>query len=358
VKHVSDGLLRRILDEPFAVSPEAREHLEGCSECSARCAEIRKDHSFAVEMLSSAPPQVDLVAARQRVGATNGRAPRSPKAVGWSYLLHGKLRWGAGAALVLMVAGTVAFTPARNVLTIFQAQSFSPISVTQGELRTLPKLGHYGYLRVGANMQTQQLSSAASAQQSAGFHILQPGYVPTGVPRTVTFQLVPAQTSSFTFSAAKARSTAKRLREALPVMPATIDGSTISLKTGNAVMSVYGASHDIPSLVVGQTAEPRVTSSGAPLKQIERYVLRIPGVSPQLAKQIQSIGDPTTTLPIPVPVNWAFAQHVSVQGHPGLLVGDNTGVASVVIWQADGYVYGVAGALTQGQVLQVANSLH
>jgi hypothetical protein len=47
-----------------------------------------------------------------------------------------------------------------------------------------------------------------------------------------------------------------------------------------------------------------------------------------------------------------------VQGRSGLLVGDNTGVFSVVIWEENGVVYGVGGALTSGQVLHVANSLH
>jgi hypothetical protein len=48
---------------------------------------------------------------------------------------------------------------------------------------------------------------------------------------------------------------------------------------------------------------------------------------------------------------------VQVQGTSGLAVGDNTGIGSGVIWEKDGVVYGVAGALPESQILAIANSL-
>src|ERR671933_33338 len=114
---------------------------------------------------------------------------------------------------------------------------------------------------------------------------------------------------------------------------------------------------DIPSLVVAEAAQPRITSTGATAREIEDYLLAQPGVSPQLAAEIKAIGDPTTALPIPVPVERATAQTVQVQGTSGLAVGDNTGIGSGVIWEKDGVVYGVAGALPESQILAIANSL-
>jgi hypothetical protein len=108
---------------------------------------------------------------------------------------------------------------------------------------------------------------------------------------------------------------------------------------------------------VAEAAQPRITSTGATAKEIEDYLLEQPGVSPQLAAEIKAIGDPTTALPIPVPVERATAQAVQVQGVSGLAVGDNTGLGSGVIWEKDGVVYGVAGALPESQILAIANSL-
>jgi hypothetical protein len=114
---------------------------------------------------------------------------------------------------------------------------------------------------------------------------------------------------------------------------------------------------DIPSLVVAEAAQPRIRSTGATAQEIEDYLLEQPGVSPQLAAEIKAIGDPTTALPIPLPVERATAQTVQVQGVSGLAVGDNTGLGSGVIWEKDGVVYGVAGALPESQILAIANSL-
>jgi len=80
-------------------------------------------------------------------------------------------------------------------------------------------------------------------------------------------------------------------------------------------------------------------------------------VSPALAAQIRAIGDPASTLPVPIPVGVAQAKNVSVHGTTGLFVGDSTGLGSGVIWVQNGLVYVVGGTLTESEVLAVANSL-
>ena len=62
-----------------------------------------------------------------------------------------------------------------------------------------------------------------------------------------------------------------------------------------------------------------MTSTGVTPTQLEDYLLAQPGISPQLAADIKAIGDPTTTLPIPVPVQFATSSKVTVQGVQGVL---------------------------------------
>ena len=80
-------------------------------------------------------------------------------------------------------------------------------------------------------------------------------------------------------------------------------------------------------------------------------------MSPALAAQIRAIGDPATTLPIPIPVGQAAAKNVKVHGVTGLFIGDSTGLGSGVLWQQNGLVYVVGGTLTEAETLAVANSL-
>jgi hypothetical protein len=233
----------------------------------------------------------------------------------------------------------------------------------------------------------QQVASAAAAAAATGLVVHAPASLPAGVPTNVTYTVLSQGTASFTFSAAKAQAAAAATGKTLPPMPAGLDGSTLQVTIGPAVVATYGgtmgiggegtrlrgrhagikgvatgraAEHpegNMPSLVVAEAAQPRITSTGATVKEIEDYLLAQPGVSPQLAAEIKAIGDPTTALPIPVPVERATAQTVQVQGVSGLAVGDNTGIGSGVIWEKDGVVYGVAGALPESQILAIANSL-
>jgi len=344
-----------MVDEPVAVSRADRAHVSTCPECSARLAGVNLDRQAVGQLLAHDAVQPDLVRARQRLNGRLqvGRSRWPRPAIG----IATNLRWLWGVGLAAMVAGALAFTPAPNLFTIFQPQQVTTISVLPGELRTLPNLRQFGYVHFAPNLQARQFSSLGAAQTDAGFHVRQPASVPAWVPRQTAYQVLPAETSSISFSRSKAAAFAMRHGERLPAMPSAINGTTISLHTHAAVITVYGRRQDIPSLVVGQTTAPTIASSGASLRTIETYLLRVPGISKQLVRQIESIGNPATTLPIPIPVNWAYAQHVTVQGHQAVLVGDNTGVASIVVWEDHGVIYGVAGALTQGQVLQIANSL-
>lgn len=357
MKHTDSGTLRRLIDEPLSIESADREHVKVCAACGSRLAEIQKDRDAVATMLAGSPPAADLSAARALLAEKTRLArprTRSPRIAAGVPLAR---RWSWSVGLIMVAVCAFAFTPAPNVFMIFQPQQFTTISMTQGELRTLPNLSHFGYLHVDRNLQAKQFSSLSAASDAAGFRPLTPSYVPQDVSNAKTYNVIPSKTSSFTFSASKVAASALRHHRHIPTMPATINGSTISLITHAGVMTVYGGHQDIPSLIVGQTKLPKVVSDGASLKAMESYVLGLPGVSKRLAQQIEAVGKPTNTLPIPIPVNWAFAQHVRVQGHPALLVGDNTGVASVVIWQYGGVVYGVAGALTQDQVLRIADSL-
>ena len=102
---------------------------------------------------------------------------------------------------------------------------------------------------------------------------------------------------------------------------------------------------------------PTVSSDGATVAELQAYLLSQPSVSPALAAQIRAIGDPASTLPVPIPAGQVQAKNVSVHGTTGLFVGDSTGLGSGVIWQQNGLVYAVGGSLTEAEVLAVANSL-
>jgi len=227
-------------------------------------------------------------------------------------------------------------------------------------LSALPNLSDYGTME-SPRLRNNTLTAASADQAARLAHeeILVPGPLSADVPTAVTYTVMPASTASFTFSAAKARESAARAGKLLPPMPSSLDGSTLRVTIGPVVAAVYreGGS-GIPALIVAQAPVPQVTSSGASEQTILTYLLAQPGIPPSLAASIRAIGNPATTLPIPVPADFAHGESVQVHGVSGVAIGDNTGLGSAVVWRAGGLVHVVGGTLSQDEVVAIANDLH
>jgi hypothetical protein len=191
--------------------------------------------------------------------------------------------------------------------------------------------------------------------------VLVPAQLPTGAsaPR---FGVIRQTTGTFTFSAELARQAAARLGQTPPPMPANIDGSHLYISGGPAVIEYFAdttrADSPYPRLIVAQGKGPVVRSDGVTVEDLQRYLLAQPGVTPELAARIRAIKDPSSTLPIPIPVDRATSKMVTVQGVSAVFVGDSTGLGSAVIWSKDGIVYGVAGTVGEAELIAIANSLH
>ncbi len=144
-------------------------------------------------------------------------------------------------------------------------------------------------------------------------------------------------------------------------MPSSIDGSTLIVNGGPALIEVWGLggtteTMNVPTLVIAQTRVPTVDSTGASTAQLEDYLLSQPGVPPELAAQVKAIKDPSTTLPIPIPKGLATTESTQVNGTPAVLIKAVLGAG--VVWVKNGVIYAVGGQLTPDQVLAIATSLH
>lgn len=405
MRHLSEGTLRRLEDEPEAVAWEERAHLAACGHCQAVQRRVREDASVAAALFAAPPRAVASATAfwqvQQRLAGEDER-----RQLGWNERMIVMVRNGrnrlvkplAGVAAAVAVAGGLFLTPAgawasANILPIFEPTHVTAVAIDPNDLRTLPSLGEYGTIQQPQKMQTRSFTDGAAAAQAAQLPLLQPATLPAGVPSQVRYEVVPSETGSFTFSAAKAKAAAAAQGKQAPAMPADLDGTTLRVTTGNALLAVYGADHlkaageaakqqaqksggegdaatrsrDLtalaqsagPMLIIGEMKAPRIATSNPAVSAatLEQYILDQPGVSPQLAQALRALGDPKYVLPIPVPVNSAAWENVTVQGVSGLAIADNTGIGGGIIWEKNGVIYGVAGTLTKSQLLAAANSL-
>ena len=369
MRHISEGVLRRLDDEPVAVPDRVIEHLAGCGRCSARRAQIAHDAERAAQLFSAPQlvPDMDIAWARlQRElesrpadGADRRRPPARvrPRRLRFPMV---SLRTGLVIGAVgVVVAGTAA---AATLTTIFAPTHVAPVSLSQSDLQAIAaftglgdsqSLGGFSTpngsstLRFGtvtwSSGTAHPAPSIAQAAAEAGFPVSLPVRLPAGVGAVQQFIVQPRVKATVTFN-----STA-----------AGLAGSSVTVDAGPAVFAQYGGAggSGVPALAVATMRRPTAQSAGASLSQIEAFLLDRPGIPPQLAEEIRLLGDLRTTLPVPVPAG-ASVRSVQIGGWPGVLLADSSNAAAGVVWEdGHGLLHVVAGILDSQDVLNVANQL-
>jgi hypothetical protein len=370
VRHIPDGLLRRLDDEPLAVPDRVTEHVAGCARCSARRARIAQDTEFAARLFSAPQlvPDADLAVARLKrelyrrpeEGADGRRKPalvfRRPARFPRVSLRAGLVIGAAG----IVVAGTAA---AATLTTVFAPTHVVPVSLSQSDMRAITAVmglgdsqalggfptpngsstARFGTIRWSSSGPAHRASSLAGAAAEAGFRVSLPTRLPSGVGAAEQFIVQPRVSATVT----------------LDSNAAGVGGSSVVLDAGPAVLVEYGAASgtELPTLGVATMPRPTARSTGASMRQIEAFLLNQPGIPPALAEEVRLLGDLRTTLPVPVPQG-ASVRSVLVAAWPGVLLADSSNAAAGVVWEdGRGMLHVVAGILDSQDLLNVADQL-
>ena len=369
MRHLSDGTLRRIYDEPLALTSSDQAHFDSCTECKARFESIANTARATATLLSvpgfAPEPAAALRSVRMRV--RTGETARPPR---WYERWLGRTsRWRPIAtpaiAVVLaavLLTGVTATGLAQSWFRVFEPRTVAPVTIVPSDFAGTGALLDYGAVTWLPDAPTlHQLSDTAAAAAQSGLPVLMPASLPKGVTGAVNFGVVSHATGSLTFDAQRLQASAAKNGVHVNTMPARINGSKLIVNAGPALLEAWGLSASasevqMPTLVIAQTRVPTVDSTGATAAELEDYLLSQPGVPPDIAAQIRAIKDPSSTLPIPIPKGLATTGQVQVNGVQGLLIKAVLGAG--VVWQENGVIYAVGGQLTPDQVLAIATSLH
>jgi hypothetical protein len=280
--------------------------------------------------------------------------------------------------LVALVAASLALLAvvsplAQDVVNVFEPQQVQQVTLTQASLAGFPDLSHWGTVAVTQQPELKQVNSAADAQAGTGLPLMHAGALPAGTPAP-QFATLTAGSGSFTFDKAKADAYAAQQGAKAPQLPANLNGSRLDVTLGPAEVALYGGdlaaavqqgtksdtstnrSDLLPQVAIAIAKTPKVSSTGASVADIKAAIEAQPGVSADLKKAIDSIGDPTKTLPIPVLDGITTSDSGTfADGTHWVYEGDNT--LGGVIFIRGGNVYLVAGSLTEQQALAIANTL-
>jgi hypothetical protein len=368
MRHLGEGALRRLIDEPLAATEADRGHLESCADCRTQSERLAGVASLSSSLLAVTEFEPDTAGALTRVRNLAEVAPAPRRAwARWSWTAP---RFARPLVLVtaLVVTGALAVGASPSVLTIFNpTQGVKTVTVTapdQGSIAGLPDLSQYGTMAVVEKGTTQTVLTAAEAEQLSG---LTPPAAPADyAAKTVSYTVIGRSIASFTFDEAKAKAAAAAAGKPAPVFPAGIDGTTITVTIGPAVGELFGTIDknttlsDLP-LIAGVARAPLVTSNGVSAAELENFLVQQPGIAgnPTLVAEIKAIGEPLAAgnLVIPIPANLATSTPETIHGNSGVLVADNTGMAKGLIWERNGLVYAVGGHFDEQTLVGIANGI-
>jgi len=359
MRHPTEGVLRRLLDEPAGVADSDRRHVAGCPHCLARLTAIREDAALVGAALATeGTADVDVAAAWRRLStaapAGGARRAAPPRAGRSRAFLHRPAAAALAVAVVLTGAGTAA---ANDWLQIFRTEQIAPVSISTADLVSLPDLSAYGDVRVTGDPDVHEVPDAATAAAQTGLDVPEVTTLPRGVSGEPVHQVGGQASVTFTFSADRAAKAAAEAGTALPPPPPGLDGSSVRLVAGPGSAQVWRSSAGAPALVVGRAVAPTAFSSGVPFATVRDYLLSLPGLPESVAAQLRTFTGDGSTLPLPVPADEATTSSAEVNGVPATVLRTRDRTFAAVVWVDDGTVTVVAGSLDPDEVLAVAREL-
>ena len=368
MRHVPDGVLRRLLDEPLAVPDDARRHVAACGRCRASSAEAAENAATASRLLWAPPPDIETSIAwarmqHQLAGPVLAQHPAIsiPRRPG-RRVLNASVGTGAAVTAGLALTGVAA---AATLTTVFAPTHVQTVPVNSGDLRAVVSLlgagvapAHGGLLPASGSQQLpfgtlrwtsaghgRQVSSIAEASALTHLPFTAPATLPTGVGQVSAVYVQPMATATVVIS-----------RNASP----SVRGTSLAVSGGPAMLVQYGGQAggaSLTTLGILTMRRPVATSTGATTSQLENFLLSRPGIPADLVRQIKLLGNLTSVLPVPVPPG-ATSEQVRIGAWPGVLITAESGAASAVIWEGhDGLVHVVAGLLDRKDILDVARQL-
>ncbi|MBB3677876.1 anti-sigma factor RsiW [Modestobacter versicolor] len=361
MRHPTEGVLRRLIDEPAGVADPDRQHVATCQQCLTALAAAREDATLVgAALTTSVRPDVDaawqrLSTAARATAPAPVAAPVPRRARRGRELLRRPAVAAAAFAVVLAGAGTAA---ANDWLPIFRTEQVAAVSFDTADLVGLPDLTAYGDVVVTGDGDPREVADADAAAAASGLDVPEVGTLPQGVSGEPTYQVGSQLSATFTFSADRAAQAAAEAGETLPPPPPGLDGSQVRLDAGPGVVAVWTQPETgIPALVVGRAVAPTAYSSGLPFETVRDYLLSLPGLPEDVAAQLRTFTADGSTLPLPVPADQVESSTADVDGVPATVLETRDRSLAAVVWVDDGVLTAVAGPLDTDEVLSIARDL-
>lgn len=278
-----------------------------------------------------------------------------------------------GAAAALLAVPSVR-AGAASLLARFRVVHFVAVEIDESRVKQLRSSEIDLPGLIGGNVQVLQDPgppvAAASPEEAAaatGLRVRVPGWIPPEVTLRATTYRGPGRVQVLAETA--------RLEQLLDLLgiddvqvPPAMDGKTATIDVPAIVKLRYANDRGAEAEFVQARSPEVLLPEGVEIEALAEIGLRILGFGAEEAKRFARIIDWRSTMLVPIPSGAAHFKRVDINGNPGLLIEHSvatTGSASpapttragqMLIWSADGMVFGIRGNFRDESVLRMAYS--
>jgi hypothetical protein len=387
----TDSTLRAYLDaelDPLEIA-ELKNHLQSCSACQARSQVLSATALRVGSQLASldAPPsaaeansQIAFARFKANLPAPEERLPFFARL----FSRRSRFAWAASLAAVvllisLMFPATRSF--AQRLLATLRVERVQTVSLDFGPLNNgasrqpldaLAKMLSENAV-VTTNEKEFSADSRDAASQTAGF----PVRLLSMRTDTPTFEVSGAHAFHMSLDRSRLQDVLDQAGRSDLLLPATLDGATISVQVPRAVAVKYGAckkeeeenpsapstaSPANPCLVLIQAPSPVVNvPSDLNIQQLAEIGLQLAGWTPVKAREFCQSVDWKSTLVLPIPRTVQSYETVTINGVRGTLMhfpnSTNERPSFALIWIDGGVIYSLIGRGDSTSAVQLASSL-
>ncbi|MBC7263491.1 MAG: hypothetical protein H5T64_03930 [Chloroflexi bacterium] len=271
------------------------------------------------------------------------------------------------AVLALFVFYPPLRTAASDFLGIFRVRKFAAIPINISALEGNPTFADVLETALSDQVQftgdpdsSTAVNSVHQASSLAGFQVRLPAWLPEGYSGPSTMRVQDEVSFRVTVKVDHVRAIQEALGRTDVPIPSNLDGARVDANIPKVFSAWYSSSRGTIELVEAPSPEIQLPPD-LNLEELGKFALRMAGMSEDEASQLAESIDWANTLVIPVPMNYASYQEVSVAGSTGLIIGEaGTDEAEghwMLVFEKDNIVYGLQGMATPEQLVAVAESM-
>lgn len=285
----------------------------------------------------------------------------------------------AASVVVVGVAAALLAVPsvraaAASLLARFRIVHFVAVEIDESRVKQLRSSEIDLPGLIGGNVQVLQdpgppvaAASPEEAGAATGVRVRVPGWIPPEVTLRATTYRGPGRVQVVAETA--------RLEQLLDFLgiddvqvPPALDGKTATIDVPAIVKLRYANDRGAEAEFLQARSPEVLLPEGVEVDALAEIGLRILGFGAEEAKRFAQIIDWRSTMLVPIPSGHARFKRVDINGNPGLLIARTvpaTGNASpappasevqMLIWSANGMVFGIRGNFREESVLQMAYS--